>query len=100
MAADSFGTFLESLDRETQRLRKAAAASDASTASDKVFTLIADLRRASVPDLMTSSGLGVVDFSNALHKLRDAGLVEVARHGAANEVELTPSGELLVGSGR
>jgi len=92
MPSDSFGTFLESLGRESQAVGAVDRLSTVSRASDQLLTTIARDTVRRPQELMGSSGLSVVGFSEALADLRAAGLVTVESDAGEDVLELTPAG--------
>ena len=84
---DNFGTFLETLKRrETSRQESKGASFD-------LLTILADSGPAPVPDLMKESGMGIIDFAEALKAICEAGLITLAGPPGNEMVELTPNGE-------
>lgn len=88
---DSFGTFLETM----QRLEPSGGAVRRQAPVD-LLSHLADSGPEPVTNLMASCGLGVVEFATTLKTLQDAGLVAVAAVAGGQEiVQLTPIGVQL-----
>ena len=91
-SADSFGTFLQTMQRLEDSPRQGASIRGAPV------NLLGYLANSGVEPVMTfmkASGLGVVEFASALSTLQDAGLVIVKGAADAQTVELTPMGAKL-----
>ena len=93
----SYAPFLEARQKREKRQQKASGR----PAFDLIGVLDgAEDRELPVSELMSRSGMGFAEYSDALKRLQVAGIIEMT--GAAGEevVRLTPKGEEIAGLSR
>lgn len=86
---DSFGTFLESMQRGK------AKAQPKGNAASKILSLLlsAPTKRLSSAELLRQSNAGVTEFAGTLSELQASGYVSLAMVAGEEVVELMPAGE-------
>ncbi|HEY7059919.1 MAG TPA: helix-turn-helix domain-containing protein [Chloroflexota bacterium] len=83
--ADSFGTFLDTLQRSSPPPTPSGA-------SLRVLRTLAGVGPRTVPDLAAASGIGFTDLAATLTTLQEAGLVTMQGQPGHEQVEITAHG--------
>jgi hypothetical protein len=91
--ADSFGTFLDTLQRlRSQQNRSAGAANVQATGAALLMTVLASQKDPmSVPDLMAKTSLDPVLFAETYKQLLEQGLITVSGQPPKQLVQLEPT---------
>jgi hypothetical protein len=86
------GSFAAYLEAELRLARKRQAQS---TPPVGLLGFLADTEDKELPvsDLLLESGMGFIDFAEALKRLKDAGIVMISGTAGEEFVTLTPKGE-------
>jgi hypothetical protein len=89
-SADSFGTFLESMQRQ------ASTGNETNAEPLAILRVLKDKRVLKAPDLLAESRVNVFSFAESLRVMREAGLVSMGGPTGEETVQITPAGESVV----
>lgn len=99
--SSSFGTFLKTvqgapaMNADAVELPEPAIPASPQIPTRMLISLVDN--EMPVQKLMEASGMGLIDFAEALKKMRDAEFVEVEMIGTSEIARLTPAGARLAG---
>ena len=90
---DSFGTFLESVQRNSQQPQQSPPAT--AGAPLKLLGTLAEHGAQPLQELMAQSGLSFTEFADSMKTMQDTGLLEISGTPGQEQVDITPRGRQL-----